>query len=150
MATGRFENFLFIVTAPKRVYAVGEVVPMTFTVVNTTQQDITYNFFVAPPDGQVSTLREGFITALIERHVVSGDLSGLPPLQPFFYAAGETKSFALQWDQKRFIYDHGVVRKEQVPRGVYLIDTFLTQETEERGISPARLLGADNLEIEVR
>ena len=142
-ATGRYAHLRFSATAPKRTYAVGEPIPLTFTVQNTgtTEENIllyrgALNGAVSLPNGlQVATLNQ---SAVYPGNIV--------PLQSMAFPPGETKTFAQRWDQQTAADQGGT----QAPLGKYRIRVYFDVDTLSGRTVPAGDLGTDNLTIEIK
>ena len=141
-----YGNLIFTLTAPKRVYAVSETVPLTFTVQNTGTTDASSIFTFNATDGEVTTQNGEAITPLFNPGPFNLGNAHTGPLQ-LVYPAGQTVSFTLRWTQNQKGYAQA---DKQVTPGIYRIRAFVAVDNLDGVDVPTHALGTDFLEVEVR
>ncbi len=124
---GSYQDLHVTFTVPKHNYAVGEVVPMTFTVqnkgtTNATFQNVSNTFVdtaIRTPDGKnVSAVSSTEVTDTIKP-------ARLTQVYTLVLAAGQTRTFFLQWDQTaKFFTPDG--NPTQTAPGTYVLTGEIT------------------------
>ena len=143
-ATGRYADLRFAVSAPKRTYAVGETIPLTFTVQNTGAADETVLHYFTVTDGAVS-LPNGLQVARLNQGAV---FPGIVLDKPYTlrFPAGQTQSFPMQWNQQTSVGQGGT----QAPPGVYRIRAYVDVDNLSGRTVPLGTLGTDDLTVEIK
>ena len=140
-ATGRYQDLVFTVTAPKRVYAHGEVVPLTFTVQNTGTTDAfsDYVFHRYLFDGEVKTPDgQTFLSTLVNRAGGGGNLTS----GRIVYQAGQTITYQTEW------YQTGT--QSLAMPGMYRVRAYMTVDNLNGNPVSVYTLGTDFLDIVVQ
>ena len=140
-ATGRFQDLVFTATAPKRIYAVGENVPLTLTVENQGSADhySLVSYFNRTVDAIVYAENGEDLGTI----VFPPNGAGGPVDVPLVYEAGKSRSFSLTWHQSTFLPN----QREPLPRGTYRLRLFIGVDNLDGSPTPEHALGTDDLEI---
>ncbi len=152
--TRQFPGGNLSLTIPKRVYVVGEVVPMTITVQNTGTESLSdastipyyTNCTVRATDDRYGGIIDSFDESTGES-TKSRQWEPAPPLYPRSIAVGETRTFSLRWNQT-YRPDLG----KQVPPGTYYLRAQVGFHYTDywNGISFSDVPLTDALAIEVQ
>lgn len=143
-ATGRYQDLVFTLTAPKQVYGRGENVPLTFTVQNGSQEAVfNYsNLAGAPYNGDILDADGNFVRGrIIYGFAGADDGGGGPKLR---IAAGKTETYTMKWDQLNQSHN------AQVLPGVYRIRGFIDAISSDPAVPNGDLLSTDYLEVTVK
>ncbi len=145
-------NLVFTLTAPKRVYALRETVPLTFTVQNTGATDASSEYYYGGParfaNGTVQTSSGRIATYL---PLIYGQTANITQ-GTLVYAAGETKTFSLDWYQNdnEGEYNQGETGPPRAAAGTYKIRAYVKVDNLNGRKVSDFALGVEPLEIEVR
>lgn len=140
--TGQYQTLRFTLTAPKRVYARGEAVTLTFTVKNTGTQTAT---LVSPRFSALLTVGQN--NQMIWRQAPGGG-GGIN--LSFTLLPGETKVFNPSWLQ---VSNGGNVTHPETPvsSGRYLVKAYLDSiSVDGASVNDEQQLSAAPLEVEVK
>ncbi len=158
-ATGRYQDIVFAAITPKRVFARGEVVPITFTVQNAGIRDATFGFYttstqpqitVLPADGTIST-ETGQLVRLLSRTDPISTAVVVDTPRTITLAPGQSQTLTLQWNQISSEDSSAGTGFAQVAPGVYKIRPNVSVNSLSGVDLPAGLLGTTlPLEIEIQ
>ena len=145
-ATGRYQDLVFTVTAPKGNYIQGEPVPLTFTVQNNSTQEAVFQYSTLAPEPCNGTVysSDGNI---VRTHIIYGFPGASDPgnYQYLRIPAGQTSTFDMPWNQKNQSLN------EQVPAGTYRIKAYIDQiGLDPAGLPHGDVLTTDYLNITVQ
>ncbi len=118
-ATGQFQDLIFTLTTPKRTYAVGEMVPLTFTVQNTGGKEVTFSstspYFAA---AEVTDANGGYVSLFDNR---TESRSRLTVIHTLVVPAGQTQTFSMEWGTQ----SNNTMPFDQTAPGNYSIRGYL-------------------------
>ena len=149
--TRKYGDLVFTLTAPKRVYALRETVPLTFTVQNTGTTDASSTYthsgpnlladaIVRTPSGRIVTFLGNYFGGA---NIYTGTL---------VYKAGETQTYPMTWRQNDNggPYVEGAVGPPQAAAGTYKIRASVSANELNGQNVGFETLGTESLEIEIR